>query len=116
MSTSTIPEYIGWVGRDNWIGFTLSKGDPLEDLTAVEMDDVTKYGFRYNGIEYNTTTHPAFCRKTSASSRIEFQPGLMIDESGKDSKCELLVYDAVNVEGLVWGTYFKLKMRDDATD
>ena len=109
-------EYTGWIGRDNWIGFTLRKGNPVANLTESEMITISNYGFRYQGVEYNTVTNPSQCRITEEIALIEFQVGQIISVAGVDSKCELLVYTSLAPAGVVWGDYFVLTMKDDALD
>ena len=107
-------KYVGWVGRDNWIGFALKKGEPLSALTSTEMAAITDYGFKFLGVEYKASENSQFCKKTDDKATIEFQLGGMIDIVASDSKCELIIYDAAHPNGIIWGDYFQLKMKQDS--
>ncbi len=116
-------KYTAWIGRDNTIDFILQSGAPLKTLLSTDMILITKYGFTYKGLEYNSDTHPAQCDKSDEDAVIKFRPGLITEISpgvpsdlttpGHDAACELLIYSQVNPQGLVWGPQFKLTMKQD---
>jgi len=102
METMTV-----WKDRNNISYFELSKQGEL--LTAIEMSAITKAEIKYNDLYYNSDDYPtAFDWITLESeSKLIVKFGLIDlgDNLSKDRKAELIIYDAVNTDGVVWNQF-----------
>lgn len=96
-------------GRDNSIKFQLDvNGVPL---TATEIADITKVELYFGGTYYESDTDFPMT-KDGPNGSIELAVGTLPE--GKDKKTELIVYDSINTNGIVW-TQFSLTISGDAT-
>jgi len=89
-----------YLGRNNKINLLLKTDDVVQDLTAV-----TKMELLYKENYYDSDNFAsAFDFATYATSGI-----VILDindiglESGRDKNAELIVYDASNASGIIWG-------------
>ena len=111
--TTPIDFGIVWNDRDNAIKVML-KIDGVT-LTQQEIEAITKVEIKYKDNYYNSIDDPtAFDLVTDkATGEISFSLGMLGLEVGSDSKAELIIYDVVNTNGIVW-CQGKLKVKDDA--
>lgn len=93
-----------WKGRDNSIDL-LIKADG-EIVTGLDVT-VTKIELKYKDIYYSSTDSPTSFDWASrgADGVIILKLGLLSLPAGKDKKAELIIYDAVNTNGIVWGQF-----------
>lgn len=105
MATTTETEYV-YVGRDNTIDLLLkADGVAIELHEAVTRMDL-KFSDRIFGTQYVTSAdYPtAFDWVTrGADGIVILKLGGLELAAGRDSKVELIVYDNVNTNGIVWG-------------
>jgi hypothetical protein len=101
-----------WKDRANATSIQLLKNGTA--LTVEEMAAITKVGLIYKGTEYNSDDYPeAFDLSTEAATgSIVIKPGLLGWEVGQDN-VEIVIYDAVNVEGIIW---LQIKAKIQTTD
>jgi hypothetical protein len=106
MTTEVVTEYV-YVGRDNTIDLLLKADGVVIALDAAVTKMEMKFSSRLFGAEYiNSESNPGvFDWDTKGADGIVIIAlgGLAIT-AGKDSKVELIVYDNVNTNGIVWGT------------
>lgn len=104
-TTTTETEYV-YVGRDNTIDLLLKADGVVIALdTAVTRMDL-KFSDRIYGTQYLTSVdYPtAFDWVTrGADGIVILKLGDIELTAGKDTKVELIVYDNVNTNGIVWG-------------
>ena len=101
--------YIVYKGYDNT--FTVRC---LEDKVPVDITAVTRATLLYKEVVIDSTTDPnSFDFDTYATDGdIVFKLGIISDiEVGRDSYAELVLYDAVNTEGIFWG-YLAIKVME----
>lgn len=103
---------IVWKDRANPVYIQLSKLGTV--LTAEEMAAITKAELKYVGVYYNSTDHPTVFDLTTlaADGKIVIKPGLLQWEAGADI-VELIIYDALNVDGIMW-KQIRVTVKDDA--
>jgi len=106
-------KWIVWKDRANQIEVPLLDSDGnAYDATA--MGNITKVEIRYKGKYYDSVTlSDSFDLTTKAASGILIvKPGLMGWGAGSDI-VELILYDAVNTDGIVYSQY-AVYVKDDA--
>ncbi len=95
-----------YIGYDNNIELKL-----LEDgaaLTEEKMQAITKIALKYNGNTYDSVSNAeVFDWATRASEAVVVIAMGMISGlvAGRDLGSELIVYDATNPNGIVWGSF-----------
>jgi len=107
-----------YTDRDNPITLILKEDD--ENITEAQMLAITKVGVRYDpddngaGVYYNSDDYPTkFDWTTNADeAKVTMKLGTLLP-AGYDRKAELLIYNAVNTNGIVWDQ-FRLKVSDEA--
>jgi hypothetical protein len=105
-TTTTTTEFV-YVGRDNTIDLMLKEDGVIVELheTVTRMD--LKFSDRIYEDQYITSVdYPtAFDWVTRGEEGIVIlKLGGIELTSGKDTKVELIVYDTINTNGIVWGT------------
>jgi len=92
-----------WKDRDNPSFIQLLKGGEL--LTELEMDAITKIEILFNGTYYSSADYAGLFDWTTykSTAKVMITAG-MIDMGVvlTDKKAELIVYDASNINGIVW--------------
>lgn len=93
-----------YVGMDNASRLLLKSDGAVQDLS-----EVTKVAIRFDGTTYSSADFAsAFDFVTEATDGIlTIQAGLIssITASSIDVQAELILYDPVNTNGIVWGTF-----------
>jgi hypothetical protein len=99
--------YTVYKGRDNTFTIQL-----LEDDEPYDISSVNKVGIIYKGTEYDSDSYSgSFDFITDASDgKIAFKLGIISGlPEGRDSKAEVITYDALNTNGVYWG-YIALRV------
>jgi len=92
--------------RDNHVDLQLTLDGVA--LTSEQMSAITKVEILFMGYYYDSENFPdAFDWDTRAS---EGTVGLHLSEiptitTGRDENTELIVYDSVNTDGIIWSTF-----------
>jgi len=91
-----------YIGRDNKLNLLLKTDDVVQDLTNVH-----KMELLYKESYYDSDNFPAsFDYATQATAGIvTLDVGSIGLESGRDKNAELIIYDASNASGVIWGTF-----------
>ena len=86
--------------RDNTIRLLLKKDDVAEDLT-----NLTRAILKLDGVAIDFDVSPAAFDWTTegADGILIFKPQTLSLSAGQ-KKASLIVYDATNINGIVWGT------------
>jgi hypothetical protein len=108
MKMAAVVYNVIYKGRDNTLALQLSSTDELGVVTYPDLaDSVTKIDLILKGYCYDSTDYP-----TAFNFATEGDLGILILKLGlitdlqvvKDSAAEIIIYDASNPEGIVWGT------------
>jgi hypothetical protein len=98
MATETI-----YLNRDNKFSLLLKSNDVVEDLSTVTKVEILHLENYYNSDNFAS----AFDYSTRATGGIIIFDLASIAslEAGRDQNAELIIYDATNPEGIIWGTF-----------
>jgi len=90
--------------RNNTIGVQLVKNGVK--LTSDEMDAITNAGIIVDGTEYDYDAYAtAFDWSTRKSEGVLIIAlGAVLDAPLRDTKAEIVIYDATNTSGIIWDT------------
>lgn len=107
-----------YADRDNEREITMQMRDDdtdeLRDLTEAEMSAITKVEIHYDDTYYDSDTYASgFDWTTYASSaKLVLKLGNILPV-GRDRKAELIIYDAIHTNGIVWDQ-MDIKVSDEA--
>lgn len=89
-----------YTGYNNEVKVTLKV-----DGSAVDISGATNAAIRFNGTTYDKTTYSTMFDYTTsgASGILILKPGSTLP-AGRDREAEIIIYDASNASGLVYGT------------
>jgi len=101
--------YKVYIGRDNEFAVQLVKNGVK--LTASEMQAITNVGIVYEGTEYKYSDYnDAFDWSTREDEGVLIcKLGGIFNTEGRDTKSELILYTATDVNGVVWD-YLDIKI------
>lgn len=73
--------------------------------SPVDLSSVTEMSIKFRGTLYDSTTYTSAFDWSLGSGRVDLKLGsIAVIDTGTDSRAELVVVDASNPNGVVWGT------------
>jgi len=96
--------YTVYEDRDNTFSLQLLKNGVK--LTSDEMDAITEVSIIVDGTEYLSSENDDFADTSTRKSEgvVTLQLGALLDAPIRDTKAEIVIYDASNTNGIIWDT------------